>query len=83
MKNTINIDFSLDLKNNEDKIMRSFENFLRIKFLDFKNNIQTEKKLKVYKQKLDIKFKNKISQLKNLALDQEKFNSFISELISK
>ena len=31
----------LDLKNSEDKIVESFENFLRIKFLDFKN----EKKL--------------------------------------
>ena len=39
--------------------------------------------MKSYKQKLDIKFKNKISELKNLTLDQEKFNSFISELISE
>ena len=73
----------LDLKSNEDKILESFENFLRIKFLDFKNNIQTDKKLKSYRKKLDIKFKNKISELKNLTLDQEKFNSFISELISE
>ena len=28
----------LDLKSSEDKIVESFENFLRIKFLDFKND---------------------------------------------
>ena len=33
----------LDFKSEEDRIVESFENFLRIKFLDFKNNIQTDK----------------------------------------
>ncbi len=71
----------LDLKNSEDKITESFENYLRVKFLDFKNETQVEKKLKSYKKDLNDKFKNKINELKNLTLDQEKFNALISKLI--
>ena len=73
----------LDLKKSEDKIIESFENFLRIKFLDFKNESQFDKKLKTYKKDLNDKFKSKINELKDLTLDQEKYNSLVSELISK
>ena len=72
----------LDLKSSEDKIVESFENYLRTKFLDFKNNSQTDKKLKSYKKDLNDKFKDKIEQLNKVTLDQKKFNSIISELIS-
>ena len=72
----------LDLKSGEDKIIESFENYLRIKFLDFKNEPLTEKKLKSFKKDLNDKFKSKINELKGLTLDQEKFNSLISELIT-
>ena len=72
----------LDLKRSEDKIIESFENFLRVKFLDFKNEGQIDKKLKSYKKDLNNQFKNKINELKDLTLDQEKFNSLISKLIS-
>ncbi len=34
---------SLDLKNSEDKIIESFENYLRVKFFDIKNNKEIEK----------------------------------------
>ena len=34
---------NLDLKSSEDKVVEAFENYLRIKFLDFKNDSQTEK----------------------------------------
>ena len=34
----------LDLKSSEDKIVESFENYLRTKFLDFENNSQIDKK---------------------------------------
>ena len=71
----------LDLKSSEDKIVESFENYLRTNFLDFKNDSQIKKKLKSYKKDLNEKFKDKINQLKDLTLDQEKFNSLISELI--
>ena len=33
----------LDLKSSEDKIIESFENFLRVKFLDFKNEVKSIK----------------------------------------
>ena len=72
----------LDLKNSEDKIIESFENYLRIKFLDFENENRIDKKLKTYKKDLNDKFKNKISELKECTLDQGKFNSLISKLIS-
>ena len=54
----------LDLKNSEDKIIESFENYLRVKFLDLKNNKEVEKKLKTYKKDLNEKFKGKIKELK-------------------
>ena len=72
----------LDLKSSEDKIIESFENYLRTKFLDFENNSQIDKKLKSYKKDLNEKFKGKISRLNEFALDQEKFSSLISELIA-
>ncbi len=72
----------LDLKSSENKIIESFENYLRIKFLDFKNESKIDKKLKSYKKDVSDQFKNKISELKDLTLDQERFNSLVSELIS-
>ena len=53
--------YNLDLKSSEDKIIESFENFLRVKFLDFKNGNQLDKKLKSYKKDLNEQFKNKIN----------------------
>jgi len=73
----------LDLKSSEDKIIESFENYLRTKFLGFENNSKIDKKLKSYKKDLNDKFKDKIKELNELTLDQEKFNAKISELISK
>ncbi len=73
---------SMDLKSSEDKIIESFENYLRTKFLDFKSDSQIDKKLKSYKKDLNDKFKDKINQLNEATLDQKKFNSLISELIS-
>ena len=55
---------------------------MRVKFLNYKNEKEIEKKLKSYKKDLNEKFKNKINDLKELTLDQEKFNSLISKLIS-
>ena len=71
----------LDLKSSEDKIIESFENYLRVKILEYKNETQIEKKLKTYKKDLNENFKNKLSELKNLALNQEKYNAIISEII--
>ena len=73
---------NLDLKSSEDKIIESFENFLRVKFLGFRNENQLDKKFKSYTKDLNERFNNKINLLKDLTLDQEKFNSLISQLIS-
>ncbi len=73
----------LDLKSSEDKIVESFENYLRTKFLDFQNNNDLDKKLKPFKKDLNDQFKSKVAELKNLTLNQEKFNSLISKLISE
>ena len=74
---------SLDLKNSEDKIIASFENYLRVKFFDIKNDKEIEKKLKTYKKDLDEKFRDKIKELSTFTLNQSKYNSLISKLISK
>ena len=74
---------SLDLKSSEDKITESFENFLRENFFNFKNNKELNKRLKVYKKDLNENFKSKIKELNNLTIDQKKYNSLISNLISK
>jgi len=73
---------SLDLKSSEDKIVESFENYLREKFFDTKNSQELDKKLKAYKKDLDKKFKNKLKELGNLAHDQAQYNLLISNLIS-
>ncbi len=73
---------SLDLKNSEDKITESFENFLRVEFFKSKSSKEIEKKLKTYKKDLGEKFKGKINRLKDLKYDQAQFNSLISSLIS-
>ena len=50
--------------------------------LDFKNDLKTEKKFKSYKKDLSNQFQSRINELKNLTLDQDQFNSLISQLIS-
>ncbi len=73
---------SLDLKSSEDKIIESFENYLRVKFFESKNSQELEKKLKTYKKDLNEKFKGKIKQLSALTHDQAQYNSLISDLIA-
>jgi len=73
---------SLDLKSSEDKIIESFENYLRIKFFESRNSKELEKKLKTYTKDLNEKFKGKIKQLSSLTRDQAQYNSLISDLIS-
>ena len=73
---------ALDLKNSEDKIAESFENYLRVKFFDSKNNKELENKFKTHKKDLNERFKGKIKELSNLTHDQAQYNSLISNLIS-
>ena len=73
---------SLDLKNSEDKIIESFENYLRVKFFSSNYNREFEKKLKTYQKDFSEKFKKKIKQLDDSTYDQAQYNSIISELIA-
>ena len=74
---------SLDLKSSEDKILESFENYLRINLLNIKNNKVVDKKLKTYLKDIDKRFKGKIQKLSESTKDQKSFNSLISSLISE
>ena len=74
---------SLDLKSSEDKIVESFENYMRCKLLETKNSKELEKKFKSFKKDIDSKFKNKIETLNKFANDQAQYNSIISDLIEK
>ncbi len=73
---------SLDLKSSEDKIIESFENYLRVNFLEFRNNKNLDKKLKNFKKDLDEKFKNKLGELNNSTKNQAEYNSIVAEIIS-
>ena len=73
---------SLDLKSSEDKILESFENYLRVKFFDTNNSKEFQKKLKTYTKDLNEKFKGKIEQLSGLTHNQTEYCSLISSLIS-
>ena len=73
---------SLDLKNSEDMMSESFENYLRGKIFNTRYDRELEKKLKSYKKDLDINFKTKIKELGSLVYDQAQFNKLISKLIS-
>ena len=73
---------SLDLKSSEDKIIESFENYLRVKFLELENNKELERSIKTYNKELNDKFRDKIKQLNDLSRDQAQYNSLISDLIS-
>ena len=72
---------SIDLKSSEEKIIEAFENYLRVKFFELKNNKELEKKLKSYQKDLNEKFKGKIKKLNNSTNDQATYNSIISSLI--
>ena len=74
---------SLDLKSSEDKVVESFENYLRVKFFNLQNSSELEKKLKIYKKDLDDKFKSKIKQLNNSTRNQAHFNSLVSDIITE
>ena len=73
---------SLDLKSSEDKMIESFENYLRAKFFDTKIHQEIERKFKTYKKDLNQKFQDKIDRLSQLTYDQAKYNELISDLIA-
>ena len=73
----------IEYKNNDFEFLDAFEYYLRSNILKSNKNKESENKYKKYKKKLDSKFKEKLELLNNSLLDQEKFNSLISKIISQ
>ena len=67
-------------ENNDYEFVDAFENYLRNKIFKLNNEKELENK---YKKKLDAKLKSKLDLLNNSILDQKKFDSLISRIISE
>ena len=70
-------------KNKDYEFIDAFEYYLRSNISEFNKNKELENKYKKYKKKLDAKLKDKIEILNNSLLDQKKFNTLISKIISQ
>jgi cobaltochelatase CobT len=73
----------IDHKDSEHEFLDAFEYYLRSNVLKFAKNKVLENKYKKYKKRLDIRLKDKLELLNNSLLDQKKFNSLISKIISQ
>ena len=73
----------IDHENSDYEFLEAFEYYLRNNILKHNKNKESENKYKKYKKKLDSKFKEKLELLNNSLLDQKKFNSLISKIISQ
>ena len=73
----------IEYKNTDYEFLDAFEYYLRSGILDSNINKYSENKHKKFKKKLDSKLKDKIYLLNRSVLDQKKFNSLISKIISQ
>ena len=73
----------IEYKNTDYEFLDAFEYYLRSGILDSNINKYSENKHKKFKKKLDSKLKDKIDLLNRSVLDQKKFNSLISKIISQ
>jgi cobaltochelatase CobT len=73
----------IEYKNNDYEFLDAFEYYLRSSILKSSKNKEAENKYKKYKKKLDSTLKNNLELLNNSLLDQKKFNSLISKIISQ
>jgi cobaltochelatase CobT len=73
----------IDYKNSDYEFLDAFEYYLRSNILKSNKNKESENKYKKYKKKLDSRLKDKIELLNSSLLDQKKFNSLISKIISQ
>jgi cobaltochelatase CobT len=72
----------LDLSKDENKIVESFENYLRLNILDLKNNNKINKIFKSSQENFNKTFKKKIKIITDSLENQSKFSSLVSDLIS-
>ena len=73
----------VEYKNNNYEFLDAFEYYLRSNIFKSNKNKELENKYKKYKKKLDTKLKDKLNLLNDSLLDQKKFNSLISKIISQ
>ncbi len=73
----------VEYKNNDYEFLDAFEYYLRSNIFKSNKNKELENKYKKYKKKLDTKLKDKLNLLNDSLLDQKKFNSLISKIISQ
>ena len=73
----------VEYKNNDYEFLDAFEYYLRSNIFKSTKNKELENKYKKYKKKLDTKLKDKLNLLNDSLLDQKKFNSLISKIISQ
>jgi cobaltochelatase CobT len=73
----------IDYKNNEHEFLDAFEYYLRNNILKSNKDIASDNKHKKFKKKLDSKLKDKLNLLNDSLLDQKRFNSIISKIISQ
>ena len=73
----------IEYKNTDYEFLDAFEYYLRSNISKSNKNKDLENKYKKYKKKLDSKLKGKLELLNNSLLDQRKFNSLISKIISQ
>ena len=73
----------IEYKNSDHEFLDAFEYYLRSNILKSFKNKESENKFKKYKKKIDSKLKDKLELLNNSLLDQKKFNSLISKIISQ
>ncbi len=73
----------IEYKNDNEEFLDAFEYYLRSNIFKSNKNKYSENKYKKYKKKLDSKLKEKLESLNSSLLDQKKFNSLISKIISQ
>jgi cobaltochelatase CobT len=73
----------IDYENSDYEFLDAFEYYLRSNVFKFDKDKESELKYKKYKKKLDSKFKEKSELINNSLLDQKKFDSLISKIISQ
>jgi len=73
----------IDYKNSDYEFLDAFEYYLRSNILKSNKNKDLENRYKKFKKKLDSQLKEQLELLNNSLLDQKKFNSLISKIISQ
>jgi len=73
----------VDYKNSDYEFLDAFEYYLRSNIFKSGKNEESDNRYKKLKKKLDSKLKEKLELLSSSILDQKKFNSLISKIISQ